>query len=239
MTTMRSLTRSVEKSIRDNSPAILTSLGVTGALTTAYLAAKASFRAARKIDAEAPCSPVKDKAQLVWKMYIPTAAAATMTVACVVGGAKIGAKRAAAAYSLMAITDKAFDEYKEKVVEQLGEKKEEKIRAEIAQDRMADGPGIVVVGKGSVLCYEMYTGRYFNSDMETLRSAQNTINEQLIAHNDANLNDLYHLLGLPGTSYSSTGGWTSDKMFKMNYTTVLSEDGRPCIAFDYNYVRPI
>jgi Family of unknown function (DUF6353) len=237
----------VEKLLRDNSPTILSALGVSGTLTTSYLAAKASFTASRVIDIDdqsrstlTPTASKKEKVKLVWKLYIPSAVSGVVTIGCIIGASKIGTKRTAAAYSLLTVSEKAFTEYKEKVVEQLGEKKEQAIRDQIAQDRVNKNPegGILIVGPGNVLCMEMHTGRYFMSDMETLRKAVNTINAKMIHQMDASLSDFYYLVRLPQTSLSSMQGWNSDKMLELHFSTTLSEDGRPCIAFDYNYVIP-
>jgi hypothetical protein len=195
---------------------------------------------AEDTDPERQPPTIKRTVQLVWKQYIPTAISCGLTIGCVIGSTKISSKRTAAAYSLLTVSERAFNEYKEKVVEQLGVNKEKAIRDEIAQDRVKEtsGSAVVLVGAGNILCYEMHTGRYFYSDMENLRKAQNTINAKLIQEMDATLSDFYHLVGLPNTSYSYMSGWNCDKMMALEFSTTLSEDGRPCIAFDYNYVIP-
>lgn len=246
------LLKRAENLVRDNSSTILTSFGVSGALTTAYLAGKASFEAVeviRRAEEAGTLSAslgykhdrLKARTKVVWKLYIPTAVSGALTITCIVAGARLSNKKTAAAYSLLTVSEKAFSEYREKVVEQLGDRKEQAIRDEIAQDRVKENSpqGLVIIGAGGVLCFESHTGRYFNSDMETLRKAQNTINAQLISQNEANLNDFYYLIQLPHTSYSSCTGWTSDRMMELRFSTVMSEDGRPCISFDYNYLNPL
>lgn len=238
----------IEKILRDNSPTILTSLGVSGTITTAYLAGKASFEAVEaltieqnRLDSYIKSHPLdrKEKIKHVWKIYIPTAVSGVFTIACIIGGTRVSTKRAAAAYSLLSVSEKAFTEYKEKIVEQLGVKKEQAVRDEIAQDRVTKNPqGMVIVGAGNVLCYDMHSGRYFNSDMETLRKAQNEINAKMIRETSASLSDFYYMVGLPPTSYSDRSGWDSCKLLELKFSTVLSEDQRPCIAFDYNYIEP-
>jgi Family of unknown function (DUF6353) len=242
------LVNNLEKIIRVNSPTILTAIGVSGTLTTAYLAGKASIRAARVIDNEQErlnriekgvTLGKKEKFKLVWKLYIPTAVSGALTIGCIISGTRIGTKRTAAAYSLLTVSEKAFGEYRDKVVEQIGAKKEQTVRDEIVKDRVTNNPpGVIIIGSGDVLCLEMHTGRYFNSDMETLRKAVNTINAKIIQQMDANLSEFYYLVGLPNTSYSFMSGWNSDKLLELHFSTTLSEDGRPCIAFDYNYVIP-
>jgi hypothetical protein len=232
-----------ERLVRNNSTSILTALGVTGTITTAYLAGKASFKAAWVINfeenlLEQHVEP-KDAVKLVWKLYIPAAISGTLTVACILGSSKLNSKRTAAITAAYSLSERAFTEYKEKIVETIGEKEEKKVRDEIAARSIAAQPtsGLVIVGSGDVQCYESWTGRYFMSNMESLRAAQNIINEKLIAHTDATLSDFYYELGIPQTSSSGYTGWTSSKMLKLDYSTHLSPDNKPCIAFEYNYVH--
>lgn len=223
-----------------NSPAILTAVSISGVFVTAYLAGKASFEASDILQNEEDLS-IKESVKKVWPLYIPAGIVGITTIGSIVYVNKISSKRAAAAYSLMAISEKAFDEYKVKIIEKLGERKEKEVREEIAKDRIINNPptNVLVSGNGAILCCELFTGRYFNSDMETLRKAQNDINAKLFLNMYVPLGEFYHLVGLPNTSYSWNVGWVSDKQMALDFSTVLSEDNRPCIAFDYNYTKPI
>lgn len=241
--TLIKLTRQAEKLLHDNSPAILTAIGVSGTLSTAYLVGKASYDAGYDDAVNEFRHDVKEYVKRHWRLYIPAAISATITVGCIIAANRVGSKRAAAAYSVLSVTEKAFAEYKEKVVETIGERKERTVQDSIAQDRVNANPtagrNIISVGPGNVLCNELYTGRYFYSDMESLRKAVNEINSRLNREMYANLSDFYAIIGLPYTSNSNDIGWDSDKLLELRYTTVLSDDGRPCIAFDYNYTKPM
>ena len=231
------------KGIKANSPELLTALGVTGVVTTSFLTAKASFRAARRLGEESPYLTTKEKAKLIWQFYIPPAVSGAVTVGCVIGASQSSAKRTAAAMTAYSITERAFSEYKEKVVEQIGKSKEQKLRDELAQEKVNENPlgakEVVVLGTGQVLCCELYTKRYFRSDMETLRKARNEINHELNSGVYVTLEEFYDLIGLSYTSNSSHVGWESDKQMDLNFSTVLSDAGEPCLAFDYNYIKPV
>lgn len=240
--------QTIQKTFRQNSPVILTSLGVVGTLTTAYLAGKASFTAAEVIMYEEqeqdrtqdPLS-LKDRTKLVWKLYIPATVSGAVTVAAIISANRASTNRTAAAIAAYSVTEKAFDEYKQKVVEQLGERKEQAVRDEIAQDRISKTPpsSTMIIETGNVMCCEMYTMRYFESSMEKLRTAQNDLNQQLINSLYCNMSDFYHLIGLQTTSESDNLGWDSDKLMELRFTSTLSPDGKPCLAFEYNYVKPL
>lgn len=244
MIPMIDLAKKVELLARENSPTILTVFGVTGTLTTAYLAASASFEAAEEIREmelrEHMLLLPKERALLVWKLYIPTALSASATIASILGATRISSRRTAALTIAYSLSDKAFVEYREKVANTLGEGKERKIRDELAQDRVTQSPPAspIIAGTGKVICCELYTKRYFECDMETLRRAENDINARINGHGYASLSDLYELLGLEYTSFSNDIGWDGDHL-NLHYSTVLSSDGQPCIAFEYNYTNPV
>ena len=241
------LLRRTQKLAVDNAPVILSGVSISGVVTTAYLAARASFRAARILDDVELRNKTyggmefdtKTKFKIVWKQYIPATVSGAATIACIVTGTKASMTKTAVAYSLLGASEKAFTEYKEKVVEQLGAKKEEGIREEIARDKVRNGPeGIIVTGNGKVLCYESHSGRYFMSDMETLKRAVNEVNAKMLREMDARLSDFYYLVGLPTTQFCERSGWQNSKLLELSFYPVMTEDNQPCIAFDYNYIEP-
>jgi hypothetical protein len=232
-----------KKTLKSNSPEILTAFAVSGVVTTSYLAAKASFKAAGHLEDQSPHMSLKDKAKYVWKCYIPTGISGALTIGCIVGASKSNSNRAAAAVTAYSLTEKAFTEYREKIVEQIGKGKEQNIRDEVAQDKILNNPltskEVVLIGPGQVLCCELFTRRYFRSDMETLRKAINDINMRIVSEMYVTLDEFYDLIGLPGTSNSDHIGWDSNKLVDLYFSTVLSESGEPCLSFDYNYTKPL
>ena len=91
----------------------------------------------------------------------------------------------------------------------------------------------VIVLNGDVLCYDAYAGRYFRSDVEKIRKAQNDINEQILHSNYASLSDLYQLIGLESTAVSEEVGWNTDKMLEIKFTTALTDDNKPCLVINF------
>lgn len=238
----------------DNSPAILTAVAVTGTVTTAYLTGKASFKAAEILrEANEPfesnhpdykTDPVefREAALLVWREYIPAATTGALTIAAVFALNHVGTKRTAALAAAYAISEKAFDEYKHKIVEKVGEKKERAYRTEIAQDRITNDPPpedlVYLEGGRSQLCCDLFTGRYFMSDVETIRQAENQINYRLVHDYYASLTDFYEQIGLPKTTMSDDFGWNVDKMLDVEIDAVLTPSGKACVTIDFR-VAPI
>lgn len=244
------------KFVINNSPTILTTIGVTGALTTAYLTGRASFKAAEILarseelveelrqdsQEEVPDLTFKDKFEISWKLYIPAAGTAILTVSAIIMANRIGNRRAAALAAAYTLSEQIFAEYKDKVLEKMGETKERKVRDEIAQDRVNKNPvrtsQIIVTGKGDVLCYDSYTGRYFKSTVEDLRKAQNELNHIVLSSYYASLTDFYNLIGLPPTAFSDDVGWNSDELLELEFSATLSEEETPCIVVGFS-VSPI
>jgi hypothetical protein len=183
---------------------------------------------------------IKERVRLVWPLYIPAAGTLCLTVACIITANQIGTRRAAAMASAYAISEKAFVEYRDKVIEKVGEKQERAVRDEIAQDRTNEDPPSkeIVIVSGDVLCRDEFSGRYFNSNVELLSRAANEINHQVIHDYYASLTDWYNKIGLKNTSFSDDVGWNVDKMMELEFSSTLSEDGRPCLAVGFR-VEPI
>jgi len=235
------LARQAARHVMNNSPLILTVIGVTGTLTTAYLAGKASFKAAEILaDNESSYEPLepKEKLELVWKLYVPAATTGLITVAAIIGVNRIGARKAAALAAAYALSERSFEEYKHKVLEKMGERKEQEVRDEVMRERVKNDPAslqqVVVIGGGRVLCYEGFTGRYFMSDMQSLQRAENSLNRRIVNDGYATLSDLYDILELTHTDISGHIGWNSDNDVRFQYTTLMSDDDRPCIAFSFS-----
>lgn len=235
-----------EKVLVDNSPSILTGIAVAGTVTTAILTARSTLKADRYLREEMAGWEVevmepRQKIQLLWKFYIPPALSCGLTVFAIIGANQIGNRRAAAMAAAYSISEKAFEEYKAKVVDKLGEGKERSIRDEIMQDRISDDPPCtrdVIITDREVLCYDAYSDRYFESDMETIKKAQNDINYVILHDYYASLSDFYERLGITRTQYSDEIGWNLDRLLEIEFTTALTEDQRPCICINFK-VQPI
>lgn len=246
---LHDILKKVEKFTVDNSPMILTIVGVAGVTTSAILAGKGAFKASdilhqheTNLRREGSYEPLtlKEQTQLTWKCYIPAVSTVAVTTAAIVASNQIGTRRAAAVAAAYSLSEKAFAEYREKVVEKMGENKERQVRDDIQQDRVKANPpsNEVVIMVGKQLCYDSYSGRYFQSDMESVKKAMNDLNHKIINDNYASLSDFYDLLGLERTSVSDEIGWNLDKLLDIHFTTTLAEDGRPAIALDYR-VDPV
>lgn len=247
MSKIHQLVRTVQGTLKANSPTILTSVAAAGAVTTMLLTARSSVQAYKALLAEiedhGPIEDPKEILKITWKYYIPPVLSCGLTVATIISANSISSKRNAALISAYSISEKAFHEYRDKVTEQIGENKERKVRDAIAQDKVAEKPvsssEVIITGGGDVICYESYTGRYFKSDMEKLRKAQNDFNAWLLSDMYASLNSWFGLIGLQPTTMGDELGWNADQQLEVQFSSVLDETGKPALVIGYNYLpRP-
>ena len=228
-------------SVADNSPTILTGLGVAGVVSTAYLASKASFRAADILAQDAlyghPEPDWQYKAKLIWPEYIPAAVTLVSTVVCVVCANRIHVNRYAALSAAYSLSEKAYDEYRDKTRAMFGEQEEQKIRRALAEDRVRETTqGIYITDTTKSLFFDLYSKRYFESTMEEVRRAENEINHTLIHETYAPLRDLYNKLGMVSPEFADEIGWNSDNLLEINPKAVLTEEDKPCIAIEFSHI---
>lgn len=241
--------RKVEKLLADNSPTLLTAIGVTGTISTAVLTARATFLAADLIlneqawqDMQELGHPLdrKEKFELVWKVYIPPVSTGLVTIVCIIMANRIGHRRAAAVAAAYTVSQEAFAEYREKIVEKIGEKQERAARDEVAQERVTRNPPgdreVIITGNGDVLCMDAFSGRYFKNNVEAIRKAQNDVNQQILGMGYASLSDFYSLIGLERTDLSEEVGWQD--MFTVDFSATVTEDSQPAIVISYS-VKPV
>lgn len=244
------IARRVSKLAIDHSPTILTTVGVVGTITTAYLAGKVSFEAADMIrlkegldyrsedDRRDPRERIKDRVELVWKLYIPVIATGSAAVTCIIAANTVGNRRYAAMAAATSVLERGYDEYKAKVIEKIGEKKEELVRSEIAADRFEENPpptdvALFGVSEGE-LCYDKFSDRYFLGSVEGINAAVNSLNNSVNHDGYASLADLYRLLDqVEIPSYAEGIGWNHDRLVEVRFSSALAHGNKPVIVMDF------
>jgi len=220
-----------------NSPAILTGLGCAGVLGTAILTGRATLKASEILKMEDDQLPTVDVVKLTWKVFVPPVLMGATSIACIIGANSINSSRNAALAALYSLSETAFREYKDKVVEEIGRNKELKIRDNIAQDRVINNPvgdrTIIITGNGDTLCYDILSDRYFKSSAEKIRQQVLELNEDLRTEMWMDLNDLYYAIGLPSNKLGQQVGFDMDKGYiKIDYSSQLTPEGQPCLTID-------
>lgn len=258
--------KDVQRSAVKHSPEILTGIGIVGMVTTTILAVRATPKALilledkkREIKIEAIGTDARsieltplETIKTAWKPYIPAAITGVCSIACLVGASSVSARRNAALAAAYALSEGALNEYKDKVVETIGEKKEKEVRDAIAKDKVDRTPvvekEIIRTNRGETLCFDSLSGRYFYSDIDQLKSARNDLNQRLLFDTYIPLNEWYEMIGLDTIDIGDKLGWTvnpdsSDKgLVELELSSQLA-DGTPCMVvgflnpprYDYEY----
>lgn len=233
--------------VSKRSPEILTGLGIAGMISTTVLAVRATPKAldliARAEDKKFDNGhgnklTVSEKMKVAWKPYIPAAITGIASISCIVGASSVHAKRNAAIAAAYNLSQTALTEYKEKVVETIGEKKEQAIKDKIAKDKIKKDPvsksEVIVTGKGNTLCYDAFNSRYFYSDIDQIKRAINELNRIMLNQMYVSLNDFYDELNLKHSGNGDELGWKLDDGFiEVDFSSQLSDDGRPCLVIEY------
>lgn len=238
-----------KKFLHLKAPSIMTGLGVAGVIVTAISSGKATLEARDRLElAEVMAQArneelnTKDKFVRIWTAYIPTVVLAGASITCILGAHNINVRRQAAVVTLYQITERGFDKYREHVVGAIGENAERKIRDTVAQSQLKENPvtktEVYITGAGKSLFYDGLSGRYFESDMETIRRAENNMNHAILQEMYVTLNQFYGDIGLTGTDMGSEVGWDTDRKLEIFFTTMISDDDRPCMVINYT-TKPV
>lgn len=226
--------------LREHSPLILTSTAVAGVVSTAVLAARATPKAQQIVwDAESGGDKATaiDLVKLTWKPYLPAVLSGGATIAAIIALHTTHHKRNAALIGLYALTERSFQEYRDSVEEVADGKVVDKIKERVAEKVFEDPEEYEDVtydpGQGEVLFYESYTGRYFKSNTESVKYAQNKVNHTIINHMYASLNDYYTELGLDPTQLGEDVGWNTDYLIEIELTAVLTPEGKPAVMLGF------
>ena len=259
---VQKLFKMVERFTKKKGPEILTGLGIAGMITTTVLAVKATPKVmeliedekkaqARKLreeaikngdDCYAPVEKLKplEVVKVAWKPYVPAVMIGMASIGCIIGANTVHVRRHAALYSAYKLSETALTEYKEKVVETIGEKKEKEVRDKVAQEKLDNNPvsksEIIMTGRGESLFYDPLSDRYFMSDIETIRRIINDINYAMGFGSEmyVSLSEVYDELGLKHTKISDRIGWNiTDGQVEADFSSKIADDGRPCIVLDW------
>ena len=261
----KGLAKSLKQGVDKYSPQILIGVGIAGMLTTTVLAVKATPKALKLIEeekaskydqlvqdgevngtdyphskSEVKLTPV-EVVKTAWKPYIPAVVTGTLSTVCLIGSCGVSARRAAALATAYQIAETSINEYKEAVIETIGEKKEKSVRKKAAENKIKKNPvvsedQVLITERGNTLCYDTLSGRYFKSDIEAIKKAENELNYALLNEDYISLNSFYNMIGMKDIKTGGDIGWniSKDGKVELDLSAQLADDGTPCIVVDYD-----
>lgn len=243
---IKNISKDLGRFVAEQSPQILTVLGVAGVGVTVYFTHKAAFKASKEIEDERYTRSINqtittpvvltdaEKAKIVWKLYIPAATAGVMTVACIVASNRVHARRFAAIAAAYGVLSGDFDEYRDKASEMLGLKKSGELNEKLARETVVGNlPSGTVLPDGKTWFCDMATKRVFPSTMETVKSGMNKVNFQCNAQKDATLNDFYDAIGVEQCDVGDILGWNGSKHCDLEFIPILTDSHGAVTAFKF------
>lgn len=245
---LANLMKKTQSLVNERSPEILMGVGIVGMITTTILAVKATPKALALIEEEKLRKYKEtdddhvtkvEAIKVAWKPYIPATITGVASIMCLVGSSSVSARRTAAIAAAYQLSETALTEYKEKVVETIGEKKEQLVKDKIAKDRIEKNPvsktEVIVTNGGVTLCFDPVSGRYFKSNIERIKRAENELNKRMLHDitGYVSLNEFYDELELDQTSIGDDLGWNSDNLIDIGFSSQIADNGEPSIVLDF------
>lgn len=242
--------KAVQTSMKKHAPEILTGLGMAAMVTTTVLAVKETPKALKAIDAEKErlseelgepiekLTPI-ETIKVTWKYYVPAAVTCIVGSGCLIGASSVNLQRNAALAAAYKLSETALSEYKDKVIETIGERKEKTIREKVAEEQVKKNPisksEVFVTDSGDTRFYDPMSGRHFTSNIDKVKKAENELNNRMLHDitGYASLNDFYDEIDLSHTDVGDSFGWNTRSLVKMDVHAIVDDDGKPTIILDY------
>lgn len=244
--------------VTKHSPEILTGVGIAGMVTTTVLAVKATPKALALIEeaerekhannhgeyhdiGREPLTAF-ETVKAAWKPYVPAAVTGVLSATCLIGASATNYKRNAALATAYQVAATTLADYKEQVVETIGEKKEKVIREKVAQkqaDRIPESnQPVIITGYGDVWFIDPISNQEFQSDIERVRKIFNDLNYRMVVGMEEyiSLSELYDELGVRRTSVSDELGWNlgRDGQIEFSMHACTRQNGQPALMLEYN-----
>lgn len=248
--------------IKHVSPEILIGVGVTGVVATVIMAAKATLKAPEIIEAhEEEMLEVKEQTggdqqalatvyaktgiRLV-KLYAPTVLVGVVSIASILGSHKILRARNVALASAYKALEIAYDKYRARVIEIVGEEQEEAIRLTMPSNEVEDPDNPEKKALEATFDPNIVSpyARFFDETCKSwskspednlffLSCHQNHLNDKLKSRGHVFLNEVYDAIGIPRTTAGQVVGWfydpenpeSGDNFIDFNIYNLDGEDG--------------
>lgn len=264
---------------KKNSPHLFFAAGVAGVVGTTVLACRATLKLEETLDeiqtdidkfkAQANSEEVKEhggysvddynrdlvvvytrSTMKLVKLYGPTALVGMASIACLAGSHVQMTRRNAALMATVGALNQAFNEYRERVREELGDDREQEVFHNIHKTQNEESSEVQKIkaehGMGpNARLFDEHTSDYWKPSAELNRyfilGQQNYANNKLERDGFVLLNDVYELLGFPRTSDGAVLGWVrgggknGDGYIDFRMFELTRTNQEYCVWLDFNY----
>jgi hypothetical protein len=159
--------------------------------------------------------------QLTWKCYIPAALVGLSTIACIFGANVLSKRNQTSLVSAYALLNQSYQQYRNAAKAVYGEDADSKIKAQMAKDTyISDGWGYSVYSPDldseseKILCYDLFSQRYFTSTMAAVLNAQYHVNRNLQLRGEVSINEFYEFLGIDKIENGNNIGWSINELIE-------------------------
>jgi hypothetical protein len=219
---------------KKNSPHIFFAAGTVGVIGSTILACKATLkledtvdeiqkdftdlRINGTVDAAAKTRVYISSGKKLGRLYGPSVLLGAASVAALTGSHVQMARRNAALTATLAAVTKAFDEYRIRVREEVGEERENELHRNIKEVKDEDGKKIKAIDPTNSIysfIFDKTTSKEWHENMEYNRifieCQERMANHKLTVNGHVLLNDVLDALGMPRTTPGCVVGWVLDK----------------------------
>lgn len=235
-----------------HSAALYTAVGVSSGLGAIISGIAVTPENTRKLDNERderarlglPEMTFWEKTRMIGPSYIPCFLLFGASATCFILNTLKEERKIATLAGLYSMSEKSFEEYREKVKDMFGERKEAKVRDEIAADKAKlCGPQTVYIstGDGNYPCLDAWSNTKFRSSQITIEKARISILDRLRSEMYISLEEVYNEMhlplrrgqdGLPLIDRSDIG-WTQDDNLEFIYTYQPDSTGEPMMVITF------
>lgn len=207
--------------IKRNMPTILSIGAAVGVVVSNILTNKASIKATLKVD-EVEKKKHRELAfieevKVVAPIYAPSIVVGAATIGCIFGSNFLNKRQLVALAGAMSILQANFKRYREEVVHEVGEEKEEEIWKAVKEPTtktISEQESKFVDTTGLIFFIDSLTDEGFYTDKSTVESAILKLNRKLTLsqNHTVTLNEFRHDLELHPTNFGNIVGWSKIDM---------------------------
>lgn len=228
-------------------PALLQGIGIGGMLAGSLWLGYSTVKAVRLVDKKREelgrdDLTAQEYVETCWKVYLPPVVIESLSAVCLIESLKESNKRNAALTTAYTFSENAMRLYKDKVIETVGEKKEQEIRDKVADEQLKEArpaPNLVnMVGPGEILCYEPITKQVFITNINKPQRIANELNADMISGQDSmGINDLCIAFGIKPDPNFDDVGWNVIKngrrgLISVSFGHMIEDKGALVLCYD-------
>lgn len=236
-----------------HSAALYTAVGVSSGLGAIISGIAVTPENTRKLDNERderarlgiPEMTFWEKMQMIGPSYIPCVLLFGTSATCFILNTLKEERKIATLAGLYSMSEKSFEEYREKVKDMFGERKEAKVRDEIASDQAklatSNSVAYIYTGDGDYPCLDAWSNTKFRSSQIAMEKARIAVLDRIRSEMYISLEEVYNEMhlplrrdqkGLPLIDRSEIG-WTQDDDLQFFYTYTGDSNGEPMMVITF------